>query len=255
MLYRKQARHTHLVHGGPSEYDSYGRKKKLNFADIIFVAVSDYARERLIANGVRLQKICVIENFLPQNYIETVPRRPKFIARGIQNVAVVTRIDPSKRVDVLLDALDLAPELSRLRFRVFGGGASSALIERAKKDHPNLTFEGYCNNVAGVLTQSDLLLHTCPSESFGLVILEGMAAGIPVLVPDKGGAAAVVEPGRTGWHFKANDHRSLANQLTWLMNVQPDTMNEIVASTDHLLRDRYSSRRGIEEYRRLFMIG
>lgn len=57
IFYRRQTCHTHMVYGGSNEQDSYGRKKKLNFADIVFIAVSDYVQELLIANGVRSKNL------------------------------------------------------------------------------------------------------------------------------------------------------------------------------------------------------
>ncbi|MBV5330358.1 MAG: glycosyltransferase family 4 protein [Chlorobium sp.] len=253
-FYQKRACHAHLVHGGSSENHSYGRKKILNFAKVVFIAVSGYVQNRLISNGVLPEKICVIENFLPRDYLATVPRHPKFIEQGIHDVVVVSRLDPLKRVDLLIDALDSEPTLDKIRFRILGGGASDKLIARAKRHHSNLIFEGYCTNIPEILAQSDLLLHTCPCESFGLVVLEAMAAGIPTLVPDQGGAAALVDPGHTGWHFRANDFQSLAEQLKYLSYVEPDVLNRVVSSADRLLELQYSSNRGIEEYRNLFQM-
>jgi glycosyltransferase involved in cell wall biosynthesis len=252
LLYQREAQHMHLVHGGPNERDSYGRKKALNHTGVTIIAVSDYARERLIAHEVRSEQIRVVENFLPQAQLDTVPRRPAFAGRGIRNVVLVTRVDPSKRVDLVLDALDLAPELESLRIRVLGGCACDELVGRAAKHHPNITFDGFSDRVPEVLAQSDLLIHTCPSESFGLVIVEAMAAGIPVLVPDQGGAAALVESGISGQHFRANDAHALAEALKQLTQATPDALNQMVAAADRRLNGRYSSRRGIEEYRVLF---
>jgi glycosyltransferase involved in cell wall biosynthesis len=253
LLYRRKAQHMHLVHGGPNERDSYGRKKVLNHTNVTFIAVSDYARDRLIANQVRPAQIRVVENFLPQAQVDAAPRRPTFSGRGIQNVVLVTRVDPSKRVDLVLDALDLAPELSSLRIRVLGGCGGDDLVGRAAQHHPNMTFDGFSDRVPEVLAQSDLLIHTCPSESFGLVILEAMAAGIPVLVPDQGGAAALVEPGVSGKRFRANDAHSLAESLKQMMQASSEALNQMVAAADHRLHARYSSRRGIEQYRALFL--
>jgi glycosyltransferase involved in cell wall biosynthesis len=252
LLYRRKAQHMHLVHGGPNERDSYGRKKALNHTGVTFIAVSDYARERLLAHQVRPTQIRVVENFLPQAQLDAVPRRPTFAGKGIQNVVLVTRVDPSKRVDLVLDALDLAPELGSLRIRVLGGCAGDDLIGRAAAQHPNMTFDGFSDRVPEVLANSDLLIHTCPSESFGLVILEAMAAGIPVLVPDQGGAAALVEPGVSGQRFRANDASSLAEAMKNLMQATPDALNQMVAAAQRRLEGRYSSGRGIAEYRALF---
>jgi len=58
---------------------------------------------------------------------------------------LVARVDPPKRVDLLLDALDLCGEQMRdVSFRVLGWGPDlDRLSERAKRDHPNVVFRGY----------------------------------------------------------------------------------------------------------------
>lgn len=252
LVYRREALHVHLVHGGPDEHASYGRKKLLNHAGVTFVAVSDYARDRLIAHDVRPCQIRVVENFLPQAQIDAAPRRPSFAGSGIREVLMVTRVEPTKRVDLLLDALDRSPELDRLRFRILGGGAWDGLIERAARTHPNVTFEGFSRRVPEELARADLFLHTCPSESFGLVVLEAIAAGVPVLVPDQGGAAVLVEPGVSGRRFRAGDATSLAEELSRFVGAAPEELNRMVAAADRRLASRYSSRRGIDGYRALF---
>ena len=44
--------------------------------------------------------------------------------------------------------------------------------------------------VAAAIADADLLVHLCPVEPFGLAILEAMAAAVPVLVPNSGGAVS-----------------------------------------------------------------
>ena len=43
------------------------------------------------------------------------------------------------------------------------------------------------------MAEADLLVHTCPAEPFGLVILEAMAVNLPVLVTDAAGWSAIVQ--------------------------------------------------------------
>lgn len=245
--------HLHLVHGGTDERLSYGRKKILNHLPILLVAVSGYVQERLLAHGVRNQQIKVLENFLPDQQIANAPSRPSFQTNGVQKVLVISRVDPIKRIDVLLDALDLAPSLNTLEIRVLGTGWElEKFRERAKRDHPNVTFVGFTDQVEHELAASDLLLHLCPVEPFGLAILEAMAARVPVLLPDQGGAAGLIEVGVSGLHFKANDAQDLATKLAALQSASMDELNKLADNAHQRLLEHYSSSARLNDYRSLF---
>ena len=251
--YRRRGVHVHMVHGGTDERDSYGRKKWLNHAGVRFVAVSDYVRERLVANGVRAHRITVIENFLGSDDIAARPRRPSFAMPGVRRALVVSRVDPIKRVDLLLDALDGHTGPNSLEFRILGTGWDlDALRERARATHSNVTFAGFSDDVPGELARSDLLLHLCPVEPFGLAILEAMAAGIPVLVPDSGGAGSLVEDGISGLRFRADDADDLARRLATLQTADAETLNRLVSGGDRQLATRFSAAARIADYRRIF---
>ncbi|UHD18701.1 glycosyltransferase family 4 protein [Thiocapsa bogorovii] len=252
-VYRRRGVHIHMVHGGTDERDSYGRKKILNHAGVRFVAVSGYVRERLVANGVRADRISVIENFLGSDDVASRPRRSPFVSPGIRHVLIVSRVDPIKRVDLLLDALDRHAGPRALEFRILGTGWDlDALRERARTTHPQVTFAGFSDAVPNELARSDLLLHLCPVEPFGLAILEAMAAGIPVLVPDSGGAGSLVEDGVSGMHFRADDADDLARRLATFQTADADTLNRLVAGADRQLAMRFSAAARIADYRRLF---
>jgi len=251
-VFRRPVRHLHLVHGGTDERMSYGRKRLLNPFDIYQIAVSSFVRDRLMAHGVKESRIRVLENFLPDASIATTPKRVPFGAEQIRKVIIISRVDPIKRVDVLLDCLDTHPELGSLDFTLYGTGWDfESLRARAAARHPNVRFEGFSNQIPDRLAESDLLLHLCPEEPFGLVILEAMAAGVPVLVPNTGGAAEVIEPGVSGFHFEANQPQSLAAALHALASQPGKQLNAIVRHATARLQQRYSASAGAIPYKTL----
>jgi glycosyltransferase involved in cell wall biosynthesis len=72
-------------------------------------------------------------------------------------------------------------------------------------------FRGFREDIWRELASLDVLVHASViPEPFGQVVLEGMAAGLPVLAPDEGGPAEVVEDGRTGMLFASRDRDALA---------------------------------------------
>ncbi len=245
--------HLHLVHGGTDEKLSYGRKKVLNYFPILLVAVSGYVKERLLVHGVRSEQIRVLENFLPDQQIANAPQRQPFQMDGIRKVLVISRVDPIKRIDVMLDALDILPSLHSLEICVLGTGWDlDKLRERARQDHPNVTFAGFSDQVENELAASDLLLHLCPTEPFGLAILEAMAAKVPVLLPNQGGAAGLIEAGISGLHFQANDPHDLALQLSYLQSAKAEDLNKFAGNAYQRLLQQYSSGARLNDYRALF---
>lgn len=250
LVYRRSLLHFHIIHGGTNERQSYGRKHYLNFLDTQFVANSEYVRHRLMNYGVLAERITVIENFLPATRAR--PQRETFTQMGIREVIVVSRIDPIKRVSLLLEALTRHPQLAELSVRILGTGWDLETLQaRAEKFHPNVQFLGFVTDVPEQLATADLLVHLCPVEPFGLAIIEAMAANIPVLVPDTGGAANLVEDGVSGFRFHANDVNHLANRLLALMNTPPQILNRVVEGARQSLMTRFSAERGLAQYRQL----
>jgi glycosyltransferase involved in cell wall biosynthesis len=251
-LRRRRIAHLHMVHGGAEESLSYGRKKRLNGKPVLFVAVSGYVRERLIANGVAASQITVIENFLTDERVRNAIRRPAFSAPGTPQLIVVSRLDPEKRVDLLLDALEQHPELAGYHIRVFGTGwRQDELRSRAKRLNLPIDFVGFHSDVAGELAKADLLVHLCPVEPFGLAILEAMTARIPVLVPDAGGAGSLVTDHVSGFRFRANDPGALAKRICDINAAPPELLNRVVGNAYDELRTRFSQSARIADYRKL----
>lgn len=251
LWYQRWLRHLHMVHGGADEWQSYGRKRFLNCFNLRFVVNSNYVRNRLLFYGVHKRKIVLIENFIPERYLQASPRRLPFTPTDkLQQIVVVSRLDPLKKVDLLLDSLAYEPKLQKLNFKIFGTGQQLSKLKRqARQAGYNITFRGFVAEIAQELAKADLLVHLCPTEPFGLAILEAMAANIPVLVPDKGGVAKLVEPGKTGFQFHADDKVDLARQLEYLTTLSPMVFNEIVQAARQQLQTRFSSRHCIAQYR------
>jgi glycosyltransferase involved in cell wall biosynthesis len=253
-LYRRRIAHLHLVHGGAAEKLSYGRKRKLNGQPIRFVAVSSYVRDRLIAHQVNAGQIQVIENFLPDAQLAACPRRKPFRTGEIRRLIVISRLDPEKRVGLLLDALERDPESRRFEVRIFGTGwEGEALKRRAAAAGLNVSFAGFQPDVDACLAESDLLVHLCPVEPFGLAIIEAMAAGVPVLAPNAGGAGSLLEDGISGFHFRADDADHLTARLREISKLSPDKLNCIVEQGRQLLATRFSEAARLGDYRRILV--
>ncbi len=69
------------------------------------------------------------------------------------------------------------------------------------KIREKVRFIGICSNLGGLIASSDLMILPSREESFGLVALEAMACGVPVLASRVGGLPEVIEDGVSGFLF------------------------------------------------------
>ena len=77
-----------------------------------------------------------------------------------------------------------------------------------------VSFRGFAEDVYAELARLDVLVHasTVP-EPLGQVVLEGMAAGLPVVAADAGGPAEIIHDGVDGLLYPAGDEAELAERL------------------------------------------
>jgi len=252
VVYRRNINHIYVMHGSCDEERDFGRIRFLNSFDIRIVAVSDYVKRKLIEHGSRPDRIEVVPNFLLPEQIAAMGRRGPF-SSGVHSALCVSRIEEPKRFDVLLDAIARHLELGDSPIDVAGGGERlEHFSRRARMTAPNVKFLGFVEDLPRRYAQSDLLIHPCPTEAFGLVVIEAMAAGIPVLVADEGGPATLVDDGVTGFKFRSNDPDDLARRLIELRNSDPDLLNRVTANAAKALEKNLSAAASLERYRQVF---
>jgi alpha-1,6-mannosyltransferase len=115
--------------------------------------------------------------------------------RGPLRLVTVSRLSKEKRVHAAVDTLrelrerGVAAELS-----VIGDGPLRAAMVRRSAGLP-VRLHGHVGErarVAELVACADVAVFPCPAETFGLAVLEALACGTPVAVPDEGAAAELV---------------------------------------------------------------
>ncbi len=156
---------------------------------------------------------------------------------GDKTIIFVGRIEPLKGIDRLMLAMTYLKDGHRPRLLIVGGGENSRNeVERLKKLAVGLQIQDRIEFM-GLVKQPDLPLFysaadvcVVPSyyESFGLVALESLACGTPVVATKVGGAENIIRHGQTGYLVADNEPRGLAEKIT-LALAQSDS-NEHLAS-------------------------
>jgi glycosyltransferase involved in cell wall biosynthesis len=148
------------------------------------IAVSEATARQLRAWDVPDERIRVVPNGIdPAAYrVDPVPRASLGLPDDAFVIGAVGRLVPGKRFDVLVDALALLPPEARLLI-VGAGPEHHALLAqaRARGVAERLVLTGERDDVPALLGTMDVLAAPSAGETFGLVLVEGLAAGLPVL--------------------------------------------------------------------------
>jgi glycosyltransferase involved in cell wall biosynthesis len=114
-------------------------------------------------------------------------------------IAYVSRIAPEKNVDYLADALSIVEaRRPEVRILMVGDGPSRGVLER--RLGACARFVGYKTgaDLADHFTAADLFAFSSLTETFGNVVLEAMASGLPVVALRAGGVGETIQSGETG---------------------------------------------------------
>lgn len=195
------------------------------------IGVGEGVRRALIENeGIREHRVGVIYNGVDVDRFATTSEthaREKLRERlgfGPDNLVLlqVARLDPLKdHLTAVRTVARLVGQLPNVRLVLVGSGPEEerirAEIERLGVQQ-QVQMLGLRNDIPQLLAGSDILLLTSVSEGVPLTLIEGMAAGLPVVATDVGGVPEVVEDGQTGLLARAGDDESLAAAVSSLAN-------------------------------------
>mgnify|MGYP001198822037 FL=1 len=109
----------------------------------------------------------------------------------------VGRHHPEKRLKMIFQSIKKAQKYSDIGLYVIGDGLIRPWVERWSKRTPNVYIAGQENNrdhLANLMASSDLLLHGSACETYGRVIAESLASGLPIVIPNQGGASGFAGP-------------------------------------------------------------
>jgi glycosyltransferase involved in cell wall biosynthesis len=145
-------------------------------------------------------------------------------------IGFVGRMSPGKGHEELLHAAGLLRDRgSHARFVVVGDASHGEeeyartirTLARTLDVEDHVTFAGYRTDIPALMASFDILAFPSHAESFGVVLIEAMATGLPVVSTNSDGVVDIVVDGQTGIMVPRQDARALANGLERLI-VDPD---------------------------------
>lgn len=181
--------------------------------------------DELIAKGIAAVKISLYPRGIDVERFHPAKRNGFFKSRfNLTDVKLkllyVGRVSREKNLHDLVEAArNLAGVRSDFHLMVVGGGP---YLDEMKKDAAGLpvTFCGYLDgeDLAQAYASSDIFIFPSPTDTFGNVILEAQASGLPVIVTDSGGPQENMIHNQTGFIFPAGNLEALTKTLQTLMD-------------------------------------
>jgi glycosyltransferase involved in cell wall biosynthesis len=139
--------------------------------------------------------------------------RDEGLLPGEVNVLYAGRLTKEKGVDLLADVFEAAHERDpRLHLVLAGGGPEEDVLRDRLGEHATLLGWQSGTDLARVYASADVFLFASRTDTFGNVLLEAQASGLPVVAVAEGGPATLIADGETGLLCSA-DRDALASAV------------------------------------------
>lgn len=207
--------------------------RRLDQSFDMVVSASDSLSRRLLSGG--LGRVTTMPMGVEPGIFSPAKRDDDLRARLLRHCGLgpdatlllaVGRHAPEKRWPMVIEAVTSAGYRSPVGLILIGDGRDRARVRRAAANNPHIQLLapiGDRDRMARMLASADGLVHGCEAETFCMVAAEARASGIPIIVPDAGGASDQVGSGG-GLHYRAARSESLADTITSFMADGPEKL-------------------------------
>ena len=190
-------------------------------ADAVTV-VSQFLREETYRQFAVDRDLQVIYNFIdPERHEnEPCPCIPDCSGKSVRTLMHISNFRPVKRIRDVVSIFAAVNATIDSRLVLVGDGPDVPVAREAGSELgvlDRMIFVGVVDRVVPLLNAADLFLLPSSTESFGLVALEAMASGVPVIASDVGGIPEVVAHGRTGYLEPVGDVEAMARRAIELL--------------------------------------
>jgi glycosyltransferase involved in cell wall biosynthesis len=165
----------------------------------------------------------------------------------VPELLFVGRLSPEKGLDVLLRALALLPERLPFHLTVAGDGPLRHELKESACTlglNGRVAWRGFCEQPAHLLGRTDVCVVPSRAESFGLAVVEAMAAGVACVASCTGGIREMITNGIDGLLVAPDDPHALAERLEAVL-VDGQLRRALGRAARDTARARYSQQRMI----------
>lgn len=193
------------------------------------------AKIRVVRNGINTTAIPCRDRSAASDPIRIVQVSRLLSEKKGQDILIdAAKILRSRGIDVELTFIGEGPDMEPLRQRAEGIKATFTGNLPRREIYPHLK-------------DFDLMCHPARYEGFGLTVAEGMAAGLPLVVPEGGGPWEVADRGRLAECFTPESAESCADAIERIIRSYPDALDRAAEAREYV-EANFSIKRTVSEY-------
>ena len=189
------------------------------------ITVSDAVYRSWSSKGVDESKMIRIYHGVAGSKYKNVQKKAEESSNKKLRLILCGGVTAAKGQSLVIDALEKIKSEKRKEIQVdFYGHGKVEYIEKLKRKaktsgvYELISFEGYFSNIEEFLPLYNVGLICSRAEAFGRVTVEYLLSGLCVLASDSGASSELLQGGKYGIMFKANNANSLAEQLEQLVD-------------------------------------
>jgi glycosyltransferase involved in cell wall biosynthesis len=221
-------------------------------------AVSEDVRQHLVAQRFRPDRVHTLANGIeiaPIDQAAAIPMDGLGLPADAQVALFAGRLTRQKGLDILLRAMaTLGPSHPDLHLLVAGEGDERASLQRLASQLALTScvhFLGHREDVAGLMKTAHAAVMPSRWEGLSLVLLESMAAALPLVATNVAGHTELVTNGQTGLLVPPEDPVALAAAMKRLLEDRPRASCMAAAACDRV-RSAFTAEQMAERYGRLY---
>jgi len=177
----------------------------------------------VLADSKAVAKTLIRDLQIDDSVVHTVPiaginlndyTQAKHDKKDTITVGTVGNLIEQKNHTTILDVAEQLQE-SSIQFEIAGDGKLREQLEseRSQRELSNVTFHGFVDDIPGFLSELDIYFQPSHYEGLCITVLEGMAAGLPIVGSDVGGISRTVEDGKSGYLFDSTNTEQFASAI------------------------------------------
>ena len=220
----------YIIHEQGDVFESWAYAMLLRIiwkkADLILTCSEASAKVLTRRSHVAAQKIKVLYNFVDLNRFSP-PEHPTFHG---QKIAFAGRIEKRKGWREFIKAAYYFRDRKELSFYMAGTGTEMNKLVRSiqNKKEASIKYLGFIADMKAFYQEMDLLVIPSHFEPMGMVAVEAMACGIPVLAADVPGLNEIVKHKVNGWTYTSKSASKLSLAIGEVLDSGPEELNTIV---------------------------